>query len=122
MVLGGRFRGVPAATVLTVLTSVPSNDGVGAPVESIGSTCDVVNACVRASRSILLLIWSRYPSLLGQIWCCWLPSELCWPRPGPGGFFQEVYTLLATGANAFGTGSGSLKGDRISGLVGNSSR
>ena len=54
-----------------------------APFESIGSTCEVVNACVRVRVSILYTIGSGDPIWLGQIWCCWLPSEFCWPRPGP---------------------------------------
>ena len=58
----------------------------------------------------------------GHSWCCWLPNELCCPRPGPGGCAQFLNSDCGTGASAFGTGSGSLNGDRISGLVGKSSR
>ena len=120
--LGGSVRCWPAGWVITPLTLVPSNEAVGAPFESIGSTCEVVNACVRVRVSILYTIGSGDPTWLGQIWCCWLPSEFCWPRPGPGGFFQEVYSLLGTGASARGTGNGSVNGETINGLVGNSSR
>src|SRR5215218_5239380 len=63
---------------------------------------------------------------LGHSWCCALPLpvallKFCWFSPGPGGFFQDEYLALETGARAFGIGSGSLNGDRISGLVGKTS-
>src|SRR3954453_21989246 len=58
---------------------------------------------------------------VGQIWCAWLPSEFCWPAPGPGGLAQLFQTLGSTGLAALGIGSGALKGLRISGLVGKTS-
>lgn len=59
-----------------------------------------------------------------QIWCRSLlfpDSEFCWPSPGPGGLAQPLYSDFGTGASAFGTGSTSRNGVRISGLVGNAS-
>src|SRR5215218_4046999 len=64
---------------------------------------------------------SGNPILSGQIWCCSLPSEFCWPTPGPGGLAHEVNSDFGVGLIALGIGSSSLNGERISGLVGNSS-
>ncbi len=50
-----------------------------------------------------------------------LRSEFCCPSPGPGGSDQYEKTDDAVGASAFGTFSGSVNGERISGLVGNTS-
>jgi hypothetical protein len=46
-------------------------------------------------------------------------SERC--AADPGGFFHRLNTDCGAGANAFGMGSASLNGLRISGLVGNTS-
>ena len=57
--------------------------------------------------------------LVGQSWWRSLPSEFCWPFPGPGGLAQEEYSVRGTGRSAWGMGSSSVKGESISGLVGN---
>src|SRR4029079_14913749 len=48
------------------------------------------------------------------------PYEFCWPAPGPGLYVQSlVHSEYGTGDAAFGLTNGSVKGLRISGLVGN---
>src|SRR5574342_144589 len=64
------------------------------------------------------MIGAGYPIALGQSW--WVhPSQSCWPTPGPGGLLHVATSAAGTGASAFGMGSGSTNGLRISGLVGN---
>src|SRR3954447_21218367 len=56
---------------------------------------------------------------VGQIWCFWLFSEFCCALRG--GSAQFFHSLAGTGFAACGIGSASLKGLRISGLVGKTS-
>ena len=56
---------------------------------------------------------------LVHFWWVSLRSEFCCPSPGPGGSAQVLNSENGTGRIAFGTGSGSVNGDMISGLTGN---
>src|SRR5919198_4895951 len=56
-------------------------------------------------------------SELGQSWCV-PPLESCCPAPGPGLLVHVATVDAGTGASAFGIGSGSVNGLRMSGLVG----
>ena len=104
---------------------VASNDTVGWPSELIGSTCDVVNECVFTCDLDLVHDRVRVADLCSARsgGSRSLPHRvLLAESPGPGGFAQLLYIATsAIGASAFGIGSWSLNGDRISGLVGNTS-
>src|SRR4051794_9814654 len=104
MVLGGRLRSVPAATDFPAA----SKEMVDLPSLSMGSTLEVVKECSATLRSNLYTIGSGdlISASFDHFWCFWLPSEFCWPTPGPGGCAQLLKVPEETGLAAFGTGSG----------------
>src|SRR6476660_7482430 len=115
MVLIGSDRG-PA---------MPSGGRTGRPAASIGCTLPELpmKACSSTSTRIRYTIGSGRPSVDGQIWCVLnvVPSDDCWPSPGPGLRDHVSISTFGTGRSAVGIGNGSVNGYNTNGLVGKAS-